>query len=253
MPISVSSKPDLFAWSHVYAQYGFAYSGMTPGWKLQVQFVDPLDSFAVLAEVQYPFTATSGNIFINDAQKLIDKSLIWGSYSNTFVNTISPYELIGKNRTISIRYRAITTGVSPDWIYHDYYPIWCKGGYSSLDTVKELRINKYTPAGGTLGPLFYPNGSKFLTMVPTGRTMRPDEYGWLLYQASDGSVAGSPSQSARYTVRYLNGTTATFTRLIFIDATVNGDYWGRVFMIPIGVKQAALDPSNLGVESVQVT
>ncbi len=250
MPVNIVSKPNILCWSKNYMHLQFAYWGMTAGQRLQVEFVDPLNSFAVLAAVEYPITAAVGLITVKNIEQIADTLTSFAQPSFITSGTSEGIEeAIFQTRTVSIRHRIwSTTGVTP-WVYpSDFYRI-AKGGHGDINTESEFSIN-HLPGNTFDKDKFFPGGRRFCTYIPSGRTMRPDEWGWLLYLTEQGATGSGPVQKISYDVKYLDGTSAVIARDIPVGS--NPDYYGRSWHVPMGVSQAKIDTSNKGVRYYEI-
>lgn len=112
-----------------------------------------------------------------------------------------------------------------------------KGGIHNMSFINEPDINLYATMNKDN---FLPYGSRFLTWVPSGRLLDPEELSWLTYFHD---LSDRPK--VVYNVTYMDGSTATF-ETAFPDIP-GGDYSYKLWYIPIGVLQAGLDPTGKGV------
>lgn len=246
MPVNIVLKPNILCWSKNYMHYVFQYLSMTPGDRVQIEFIDPNNGFAVLAQVEYPIVASSGFIYMKDIDRIVDNFISYGLPSK-ITSGVSEVieECATMGTTFNIRYRTwSSTGVS-SWTTHNYFVRILKGGIGNMAVNKEYSINNATPPATFASAAFYPPNGRFCTYVPSGRAMAPTEYGWLLYVTEVGAVSASPLQTVQYSVKYLDGTGADFNRTIPLGS--NGDYYGRCWWVPTGIEQAKIDPMGKGV------
>jgi hypothetical protein len=111
-----------------------------------------------------------------------------------------------------------------------------KGGVDDLTFYGELNIHSAS-SGGNL-PL--PRSSQFLTWVPSGRMLTPNEWSWLLFLCLDPSL-----HYVQYSMQYADGTNTNIVRLF--DNPSNLPSTNRNWYIPVGIQQGDLDPLGIGV------
>lgn len=250
MPVNFVSRPTILCWTKNYMHFQVAYWGMTPGQRFQLEFVDPLNSFNVLAAVEYPITAAIGLITIKDIDKIVDNfvSYFQPSFLTTDVSEVIQ-EATGQTMTFGVRHRIWSPTGTTAWEYPNVYHAISKGGIGDINTQSEFNINH--PAGGTFSAsTFFISGNRFCTHIPSGRSMRPDEWGWLLYLTEQGATGSGPVQRISYDIKYADGTGTVISRTIPVGS--NPDYFGRCWHVPIGIEQAKLDPTNKGVRYYEV-
>jgi hypothetical protein len=231
-------------WSKAFMFYGFGYSMMTPGWKLQIRFCDPNNAFSVIGEIEYPIMKTSDAIIAADIQHIIDTYLVY-KMPTKLTTAVSEQveESVGNVKNICVQYRPWAPGMNLAWTTDNYFPFIVKGGYSNMMPFNEKNINMGA-MGGFNAANFYPTGSRFLTFIPSGRYMLPNEWGWLMYLPDLGATVDGPSQKVYYLVAYADGTGAILPSSI---PNSDVDYFGHTWYIPMGVQQAKIDPDSKGV------
>lgn len=240
MAVALLGKPSPVCWTKNPIEFGFAYALVQTTWKLHVQIVDTNGTF-VYGEVQYPFTATAGGISI-PMQGLLDP-LVAHVVPAAFTGQ---QEQTASMKPFRLRWRTITgLGTATAWTLDAQTYIAIKGGIAHLNGWEERQVNGtgnvFTPAK------FFPSTAhNFLTWIPSGRLITPDEYAWLNYFSTD----SANNQFVVYDVTFADGTFASSNQNL--PTYGGGDFQYRYFNIPVGITQCALDPTGKGVRSVTV-
>lgn len=230
--ISILERPAALCWTGNRLAYTFSHTGESLNDRLQVKAMVWLGSgYVPTPVVEYPFTTASGAITV-PLEKLIDP-LLSTDMPLPDAATIGEWQAPDGQIEFYILYKR---GSDTFW-QNDAAnaPRLFKGGMGDMRFVPEAEVNKVFETTS-----FYPNGSRFLTYVPDGRAMTPDEYGWLLFACELRYTNASslhPELYAQYRVDLINGVTNTYTRALegvtgtsFVD--------GRRWWVPVGLKQA---------------
>ena len=233
MAINVFTRPGQLSWTDNTIYYLFFYNLLPANTRLQVQLLNASGAF--VTEVMY-YLDSSKSIFLLPLQDLIrpltsykrPENIVAGSAT---ANCEEAYHFAD----VSIRWRVVYTGSSANYLQETTFKA-IRGGIGDMNFLDAEYINSYT---GDAPVTWLPKSAPWLTWVPSGRMMRPDEFGWLTWICTTGS-----GHSLQYAVTYLDGTAANFNKSI---DPAHLDYKNRLFYIPIGVRQAGLDPANKGV------
>lgn len=234
MAIGLFAKPGILSWTGNSIHYLFVYSLLPVNTRLQVQLLN--SGGTLVTEVLYPL-ATAGSLYV-PLHELISPltqhgrpaaPAISGSGSEAFTEDLQ--SIIGYR----MQYRLVYTGSPVSYTVE--VPLKAiRGGIGDMNYNSEVSINTYV---GAVPPTLLPRGRNWLTWVPEGRSLRPDAYSWLTWLCTGGNV-----YAVNYRVKYLDGTTAGFTRVL---DPLNTNYLYRKFYIPVGIMQARLDPTGKGV------
>lgn len=240
MAITLAGGPSPVLWTKNPATFTFIYTGMNTDWKLQLQIIDP-STADVFATVEYGFAGSAGAMQI-DIKDLIDPLV---SFTYPTYNTSGIQASTANLRDIKLRWRPVNTGSTHPYTTDTQTYRVIKGGIGDLSFGEWAKVNDFSSS--FTAAYFYPASHKYLTHVPSGRLMSPDEYGWLLYFSESASV----QQKARYKVFYRDNSNAT------IDVSLPGYGTGplqyKCYYVPVGITQANLDPTSKGVAYYEVS
>ena len=195
-----------------------------------------------LATTSYPITNSNYGLTAYDLQNIIDPYLKYDMPRNLELgsNSSDGQTTTSSRMIVRLKYSTWAPGINNNWTSHPDLLYVIKGGWRHMGFDLNYQQNASNQFTTTLK--FYYNRERACTMIPSGRTMTPDEWGWLLY-ATEQNV----DQVANYNITYKDGTTANINRTFG-----TGGCYGKTFFIPLGVEQAALDPSNKGVVSYEL-
>lgn len=218
---------------------------MNVNWRLQVQFWDAGNN-SMISEVEYPFTATSGGIYLNNGEALTDHYLKYQLPGHTVINTGLNHELTAAVKRIYIKYRVFVPGTTPAYT-SDIANIInvVKGGVASMNQSQDFFRNM----NSTLDPASWlPGGGNFLTWRPAPQQLLPTQWSWVYYLST---IPGQ--QKLDYAVQYLDGTSASIPGGNLENAQPSvPSYQYRAWCIPVGLPQLALDPDGKGVKRFAV-
>jgi hypothetical protein len=248
MAISVGRRPGPIAWSRCPTKYFFSYTLQTPGDKLQAQFLwleggVNIPSSAELANIAYPITAINGGVTMNEIHELIDPFLMFDMPGNFQLGSDAknPQRRETAYAVVQLRYRAWNPTSAPGYTTYDTNLYMVKGGWSRM--AYDLDVQQNDQSNFSSGN-FFRAGKQYLTSVPSGRMMTPEEWGWILFLSGTDNA-----MLVVYNVTYLDGSTGSISRAL---TGLSGSFFSQSWFLPLGVAQAELDPDNKGVKKYTI-
>jgi len=241
MAISIAGRPSPVCWTKNPITFTFLYTLVSTTWKLHLQIIDFATS-GVYAEVLYPFDSTAGTLDI-DLDGLLDPLVSFDFPAN--LTAVS--EFPSGKRPVRLRWRTYdtTSQTYGSWTVDGQDHIICKGGIADLNPNEEYRTNNAASIFSAIR--FFPTTAhNYLTWLPDGKLITPDEDGFLLYL----STIANNDQRAHYEVTYNDNTTANIA--VNLPGYGTGDFTYKWFHIPVGIEQCNLDPTGKGVREYLV-
>jgi hypothetical protein len=235
MPIAPSLLPGngTLQW----AKNTIAFQWDTTGVSATSLIIDVYQGAAKLTTLVYPIT--SSNPFITVRLNKIIETMFSTAAPVYAYGVGTPQQYVGAVVNYSINYRANTSILS---IGTPVNRTAILGGIDNMSFANEPDINQYTTFSAAK---FFPNGSRFLTWMPTGRIMDANEVGWLTYY----HVEATTPAKALYVVTYLDGSVILFNKAF---PAIAGSAANTMWYIATGLSQISVDPTNKGVRYIDV-
>lgn len=248
MPVSIAQSPGPINWTKNSINFGFTYSLMTLGWKLEIRLKD-FTTNAIIARVELPFNGTSGSMSY-DIKAICDPYPVFATPAFlTALNSDNTQDISQHRRRVYIDFKPVGTGAPTTYTSSSPFYI-VKGGIGEM-TVNELFVNNNVILNPTY---FFPYGQKFLTWIPPhstalpGRRMTPNEWGWLGYM----STTDIGQQYVRYVIHTV-ATASTFIQDKILNGSIGTGNLYKMWLIPMGVGQGKLDTYNQGIHWVEIS